>query len=176
MSLFFRIGTHQWQWRSCTVFLVSSRQLHALPSDRGHQQLFSMWEVWHFEASDSTSPVCNVHCLHGSSCQLYWVRDLARPISLLANTNVRSNPAHSTAPLEWAWVELSVKTMDMDEQITFQYTHQKTLNVLFFCTYIREPTFYRSLSWVLSFRHFCCFLFNLLRAWRCRSECPPPRE
>ena len=66
-----------------------------------------MWEVWHFEASNSALRACNAHChLHGGFAQSRGVRDLPGPISLQANANSRLNLAHLKVPSEWAWLEL----------------------------------------------------------------------
>ena len=66
-----QVDTYQWQWKSCNVLLVSSRQLCALPSDEEHRRLLSMWEACHFASSKSASRACNGQCLHGNSCRLH---------------------------------------------------------------------------------------------------------
>ena len=64
-----------------------------------------MWNAWHFEASEPTSPSRTVHCVHDTPPQL-----LHEPPNLLqANTNLQPNPAHLRAPSEWAWLELLVE-------------------------------------------------------------------
>ena len=102
------LDTYQWQWRNCNAVFESSRQLRAFPSNIGHQQLLSTWEVWHFEASDPTFRACNVQCPHGSSSRLLQVHELLFPILLQADANPLPNPAHWRVFSEWAWLELLV--------------------------------------------------------------------
>ena len=172
MLLHIPLDTYQWQWRNCNAVFESSRQLRAFPSNIGHQQLLSTWEVWHFEASDPTFRACNVQCPHGSSSRLLQVHELLFPILLQADANPLPNPAHWRVFSEWAWLELLVDKWSVHTSwyryAVFRWHFPRDIKSI---TEIKL-TFHKSLSGAWFFRHLCSLLFlqQECSRWNSRYE------